>query len=54
VDEQFLRPADVDLLIGDSTKAKQKLGWEPTVTFEEMIQKMVTADLAALKKQYRL
>jgi GDPmannose 4,6-dehydratase len=54
VDEAFLRPADVDLLIGDSTKAKQKLGWEPTVTFEEMIQKMVTADLAALKKQYRL
>lgn len=54
VDEAFLRPADVDLLIGDPTKAKQKLGWEPTVTFEEMIQKMVDADLAALKKQYRL
>lgn len=54
VDEQFLRPADVDLLIGDPSKAKQKLGWEPTVTFEEMIQKMVDADLAALKKQYRL
>lgn len=54
VDEEFLRPADVDLLIGDPSKAKQKLGWEPTVSFEEMIQKMVDADLAALKKQYRL
>ena len=54
VDEAFLRPADVDLLIGDATKAKQKLGWQPSITFEEMIQKMVEADLAALKKQYHL
>jgi GDPmannose 4,6-dehydratase len=54
VDDAYLRPADVDLLIGDPSKAKQKLGWEPTVTFEEMIQKMVTADLAALKKQHHL
>lgn len=49
-----LRPADVDLLIGDASKAKQKLGWQPTVTFEQMIEMMVQADLAALKKQYRL
>ncbi len=54
VDEAFLRPADVDLLIGDASKAKQKLGWQPSITFEEMIQKMVEADLAALKKQYHL
>ena len=54
VDEAYLRPADVDLLIGDASKAKQVLGWEPTVTFEEMIQKMVDADLAALKKQHHL
>jgi len=54
VDDAYLRPADVDLLIGDPSKAKQKLGWEPTVTFEEMIQKMVAADLAALKKQHHL
>lgn len=54
VDDAYLRPADVDLLIGDPTKAKQKLGWEPTVTFEQMIEKMVAADLAALKKQHRL
>jgi len=49
-----LRPADVDVLIGDASKARQKLGWEPTVTFEQMIEKMVEADLAALKKQYHL
>ncbi len=54
VNQENLRPADVDLLIGDSTKAKRKLGWEPTVTFEQMIEKMVQADLGALKKQYHL
>jgi GDPmannose 4,6-dehydratase len=54
VNSADLRPADVDLLIGDATKAKTKLGWEPRVTFEEMIQKMVEADLALLKKQHHL
>ncbi len=54
VNPKDLRPADVDLLIGDATKAHQKLGWQPTVTFEEMIQKMVQADIAALKKLHRL
>jgi GDPmannose 4,6-dehydratase len=49
-----MRPADVDLLIGNPAKAKAKLGWEPTVTFEQMIQRMVEADLAALKKQHHL
>jgi GDPmannose 4,6-dehydratase len=49
-----LRPADVDLLIGDASKARQRLGWEPTVTFEQMIEKMVQADLAALKTKYHL
>ncbi len=49
-----LRPADVDLLIGDATKAKQKLNWQPTVTFEYIIEKMVQADIAALKKQHNL
>ncbi len=49
-----LRPADVDLLIGDATKARTKLGWEPRVTFEQMIEKMVEADLAALKIQHHL
>jgi GDPmannose 4,6-dehydratase len=51
VDRQFLRPADVDFLVADSTKARTKLGWEPTVTFEELIQMMVDADLEALKRE---
>lgn len=47
-DARYLRPAEVDLLIGDPTKAKQELGWKPSVTFEELVQLMVDADLAAL------
>ncbi len=49
-----LRPADVDLLIGDATKARTQLGWQPTVTFEQMIEAMVQADIAALKKLHSL
>ncbi|MCA2553929.1 MAG: GDP-mannose 4,6-dehydratase [Microcystis sp. M04BS1] len=47
-DQRYLRPAEVDLLIGDSTKAKEKLGWQPSVTFEGLVKLMVDADLAAL------
>lgn len=47
-DERYLRPAEVDLLIGDPTKAKQQLGWEPSVTFEQLVALMVEADLQAL------
>ncbi|MGL4881668.1 MAG: GDP-mannose 4,6-dehydratase [Waterburya sp.] len=47
-DPRYLRPAEVDLLIGDPTKTKQKLGWQPSVTFEELVKLMVNADLAAL------
>jgi GDPmannose 4,6-dehydratase len=47
-DERYLRPAEVDLLIGDSTKAQQQLGWKPSVTFDELVQLMVEADLQAL------
>ena len=42
----FMRPAEVDLLIGDAAKAKEKLGWEPKVGFEELIGMMVDNDLA--------
>jgi len=49
-DERFMRPAEVDLLIGDPAKAHAKLGWEPEVTFEQMIQMMVEADIERLKK----
>lgn len=47
-DPRWMRPAEVDLLIGDATKAKEKLGWVPEVTFEGLIQGMVDADLADL------
>ncbi|MGB7338150.1 MAG: GDP-mannose 4,6-dehydratase [Phototrophicaceae bacterium] len=49
-DPRFMRPAEVDLLIGDPSKAEEKLGWKPTVTFEDMIQMMVEADIARLQK----
>ena len=49
VDPKFLRPAEVDLLVGDAGKAHAKLGWEPTVSFESLIRMMVDADMAALK-----
>lgn len=47
-DARYLRPAEVDLLIGDPSKAKEKLGWELSVTFPELVALMVNADLAAL------
>ena len=45
VDPAFLRPAEVDLLLGDPSKAKEKLGWAPEISLEEMIKEMVDADL---------
>jgi len=51
VDEKFYRPAEVDLLIGDATKGHAKLGWEPSVSFEELVQMMVDADLEALRAE---
>lgn len=49
VDPQFLRPAEVDHLVGDASKAKKKLGWGPTVSFEELVKMMVNADLELLQ-----
>ncbi len=48
VDPCLIRPAEVDYLVGDASKARRVLGWEPTVTFEELVQMMVEADLALL------
>jgi len=45
VDERYYRPAEVDLLIGDASKARRVLGWEPTYTFKELIKEMVASDL---------
>jgi len=47
-DQRYLRPAEVELLIGDPTKARQKLGWEPSITFEQLVGLMVEADLKVL------
>ncbi len=49
IDPALVRPAEVDLLIGDPAKAKRQLGWVPEVTFEQMIDRMVKADLTRLK-----
>jgi GDPmannose 4,6-dehydratase len=48
-DTQFFRPAEVDLLVGDASKAQARLGWQPAVKFEELIRLMVDADLKALQ-----
>jgi GDPmannose 4,6-dehydratase len=45
VDPKLLRPAEVDILVGDPSKAKSRLGWQPRVSFEEMIHMMIDADL---------
>ena len=44
-DQNLIRPSEVDLLIGDSSKAHQQLGWKPTVSFTELVKKMVANDL---------
>ncbi len=44
-DPQFIRPAEVDHLLADATKAREKLGWQPTVTFEELVRMMAESDL---------
>jgi GDPmannose 4,6-dehydratase len=49
-DPKFFRPAEVDQLIGDYSKAKERLGWEPRTTFEELVRLMVDADLDLLKR----
>jgi GDPmannose 4,6-dehydratase len=51
IDPAFVRPAEVDLLIGDFAKAKAKLGWEPKVRFKELVEMMVDADLKRLEQR---
>lgn len=53
-DERYMRPAEVDLLIGDASKAKAALGWKPKVTFEQLIEMMVEADLQRIKEEHHL
>ena len=54
IDPDLYRPAEVDLLIGDASKARLKLGWEPQISFRQLIKMMVDADLADLKKKHHL
>jgi GDPmannose 4,6-dehydratase len=49
IDPKYYRPAEVDILLGDASKARRELGWEPTVGFEELVQLMVRHDLALAK-----
>jgi GDPmannose 4,6-dehydratase len=49
IDERYFRPAEVDYLLGDASKAKAKLGWEPRVNFDGLVTMMVDADVAALQ-----
>ena len=48
MDPRFYRPAEVDLLMADASKARSRLGWEPRVSFEELVRRMVDADLERL------
>jgi len=50
IDASLFRPADVDLLVGDASKARRELGWEPEVTFPELVRMMVAADVERLQR----
>ena len=49
IDPKFVRPAEVDLLLSDPTKASEKLGWKPSISFEGLVRMMVDADLALVR-----
>ena len=54
IDPKYFRPTEVDLLIGDATKAKEKLGWVPEYSFKELINEMMSSDLELFKKELLL
>lgn len=54
VDPTYFRPTEVDLLIGDATKARKKLGWKPTLDLQQMIEEMIAADLEEARKDQHL
>ncbi|HZZ00859.1 MAG TPA: GDP-mannose 4,6-dehydratase [Candidatus Baltobacteraceae bacterium] len=54
IDPRFVRPAEVDLLVGDPAKVKAKLGWDPEVSFEELVEMMVKADIDRLAENVRV
>jgi len=54
IDKRYYRPTEVDILIGDATKAKTRLGWAPTHTLDELVNEMVTADIEVFKRELAL
>jgi GDPmannose 4,6-dehydratase len=50
LDPRYLRPAEVDSLLGDATRAREELGWQPRVRFRELVDEMVREDLAAAQR----
>ncbi len=54
IDKRYFRPAEVDLLQGDASKARKMLGWEPQVTFDELVKMMVASDLQLATQEQTL
>lgn len=50
IDPTYFRPTEVDLLVGDASKAREKLGWKPKRTFDQLVEEMVASDLAEAKR----
>ena len=51
IDPRYFRPTEVDLLIGDPTKVREKLGWKHTTSFEELVREMVRADIGLIERE---
>jgi GDPmannose 4,6-dehydratase len=49
VDPHYFRPSEIDVLLGDPTKAREKMGWAPTVTFPSLVKEMVLADIVTIR-----
>ena len=54
VDPRYFRPAEVQSLIGDASKAREKLGWEPKTSFDDLVEEMVLADMREAEAEARL
>jgi len=52
IDSRYFRPTEVETLLGDSTKAKEKLGWIPKTTFTELVKEMIMSDLKEAERDY--
>jgi len=53
VDPRYFRPAEVDVLVGDASKARERLGWKPTIAFPQLVKMMVDEDLALAQREAR-